>query len=41
MVDGSQTKNVMEKREDLYKLIDIVEFNEGHFEVATSQSKTR
>lgn len=30
---------VMGKREDLYKLKDIIEFDEGHFEVATSQKK--
>lgn len=32
-------RTVMGKRDDLYKLIDIIEFDEGHFEVATSQKK--
>ena len=32
---------VMEKRDDLYKLIDMIEFDEGHFKVATSQKKDK
>jgi hypothetical protein len=29
----------MGKREDLYKLTDNIEFDEGHFEVETSKGK--
>ncbi|MBA3682418.1 MAG: IS1595 family transposase [Bacteroidetes bacterium] len=32
-------RKAMGKREDLYKLNDIVEFDEGHFEVETSKEK--
>lgn len=32
-------RSVMGKREDLYKLTDIIEFDEGHFEVETSKEK--
>ena len=32
-------RTVMGKREDLYKLTDIIEFDEGHFEVETSKGK--
>lgn len=32
-------RTVMGKRDDLYKLTDIVEFDEGHFEVETSNKK--
>ena len=32
-------RTVMGKRDDMYKLIDMVEFDEGHFEVATNKQK--
>jgi hypothetical protein len=34
-------RSVMGKREDLYKLNDIIDFDEGHFEVETRKKKEK